>query len=327
MAKMFTYGPDNVDSLLATTRSAIMEMQDYLQDQIFQQIPLLKYLMDKSQVKKDGGASILVPLLYSKNSTFKWYSGYDILDTTPQEGLTMAQFQWKSAAVAISISGEEERKNSGNNQLYSLMKGKTMQAMNTIKDKINASLFASSQSSKAIGCLPLLIDATSTVGDINSTSNSWWQSQVIGSVGSFATYGLSKMTTLYNSITNQGLQGGIPDVCLTDQNTFEAYEASQRTNQRYIMDSGSKPRGMNAGFDTLRFKGADVFYDPSATAGAMYMLRSDNLKFVTHKDANFNVTEFVKPSNQDCKTAQIIFMGELVTNNRRKLGKLTGITA
>jgi hypothetical protein len=327
MAKLFTYGPANVDSLLATTRSAILEMQDYLADQIFQQIPLLKWMMDKSLVKKDGGASILVPLLYSKNSTFKWYSGYDTLDTTPQEGLTMAQYQWKNAAVSISISGDEERKNSGSNMLYSMMKAKTAQAMNTIKDQVNSALFATTQVSNAIGCLPTLIDNTSIVGDINSTSNSWWQAQVTAAVGSFATGGLAAMTTLYNKITNQGLQGGLPDIGLCDQATYEAYENSQRTNQRYVMDSAAKPTSMNAGFDTLRFKGANIMYDPNCNTGTMYMLRSDNLQLVTHKDAMFNVTDFVKPANQDARTAQIIFMTELVTNNRRKLGKLTGITA
>ncbi|MDE2015954.1 MAG: hypothetical protein KGJ89_05010 [Patescibacteria group bacterium] len=38
----------------------------------------------------DGGESIVEHLLYGKSSAVKSYSGAEVLDTTPQEGLTIA---------------------------------------------------------------------------------------------------------------------------------------------------------------------------------------------------------------------------------------------
>src|SRR5688572_3233395 len=48
-----------------------------------------------------------------KNGNADSYEGYDILDTTPMDGLTAAFFNWHQMAVPISISRIEERKNSG----------------------------------------------------------------------------------------------------------------------------------------------------------------------------------------------------------------------
>jgi len=87
---LHTKGPANVDSLLATTRETILRMKDFLQDQIFLKIGLLKFLQEKAQLSSQGGSSILVPIMQGKNSTVASYSGDDVIDVTGQEGMTMA---------------------------------------------------------------------------------------------------------------------------------------------------------------------------------------------------------------------------------------------
>lgn len=44
MALRLTYGPDNIDTLLTTTQSVVQKMGDYLNDAIFNSIPLLNWL-------------------------------------------------------------------------------------------------------------------------------------------------------------------------------------------------------------------------------------------------------------------------------------------
>jgi len=68
-------------------------------------------------------------------------------------------------------------------------------------------------------------------------------------------------------------------------------------------------------------------YDPNAVSGTMNFLSSDAIKLVTSKGTNFITTPFIKPTNQDAKTAQILWAGQLASDNIRRLGKLTGITA
>ena len=319
---LFTHGPDNVDSLLATTRSVLLNMGDFMEDQIFTRIPLLNFLEQKAKKEKQGGASILVPLMTGKNDAVTWYSGYDTLNTTPQEGMTMAQYKWKNAACSISISGEEERQNAGEGQMYSLIKAKLNQGMMSIRDEIDSDLFATSLVSKHMNPLPVLIDATSTVADINSTSNSWWQAQV-ETGGSFAGQGLADFLNMYHLVQNQGTDGGAPDFIATTQAILEYFERSQLPQLRYT----GNEKLADVGFENLKYKGATITFDSNCASGYAYFLRSANLAFVVHSQANFKVGEFKQPVNQDAKTAQIIFTGNLVTNNRRKLGQINTISA
>lgn len=317
-----SYGPANIDSLLATTRSAILASKDYLNDAIFNKITLLNHLNSKNRVSKQGGASILVPLMFGKNSTFKAYAGDDVLDTSGQEGLTLASFTWRNYGGTIKYAGDEIRMNSAE-KLHDLAKAKILQATMSGKDKLNSDLFATSQATKAVSCLPILVDASSTVGGINSTTYSWWQADVNSSVGSFASNGLDKMRDIRDDISLMGQQGGmLPDLYLTTQLVKELYEASQLPAYRYAPSDSP-----DAGHESLMFSGGKVDMDPNVATGEMYALPSDSLEFVVHSDADWQIGEFQKPPTQDVYIAQVIWMGNLVTSNRRRLGKLTGITA
>ena len=69
--------------------------------------------LNDAVVKLNGGERIQVPLMYGTNSTVKSYRGYEQLDTTPQDGMTSAFYEWKEVAGTISISRLEQRQNSG----------------------------------------------------------------------------------------------------------------------------------------------------------------------------------------------------------------------
>ncbi len=319
---LFTYGPANVDSLLATTRSVLQKSKDYLNDQVFTAIPALNYLIKKDQVKRSGGASILVPLLYGKNSTFKAYSKDDVIDTAGQEGLTMAQAKWVNYGGTITIFGDEMRQNAGEGKLEDLVKAKTMQAVLSARDSLSIDLWQTAINSKKILPLDNAIDTLSTVQDVASSTNTWWQSQVVAS-GSFAARGLSDMRNLRNLISKQGQSAvPLPDKIITTQLITELYEQSQVPALRY--GTGEKA---DASFKGLMFSGAEMEFDPNCITGNLYMLCKDAMGLEVHKMAEWTVGEFKEPVDQDVKTAKLIWMGQLTIKNRRRLGKLTGVTA
>jgi len=268
----------------------------------------------------DGGASILVPLMIDENTTATWYSGYDTLDTTPMEGFTNSQAKWKNMAVSISISGEEGRQNSGRDKMINMLEAKQTQATLSAKKQLTAGLFASSTLSKYVEALPVMIDATSSIQDINSTTYSYWQADA-DTGGSFAAQGLSDMRTLWINIAMRS-PGTTPDIICTTSDVYNYYEGSLQPQVRY-----SSMGTAEGSFEKLRFKSADVFYESQCTSGVMYMFPSQNLFLVLNSNADYKKTEFVKPYNQDARVAQIIIMCQLVTNARRKLGKISSITA
>ena len=126
---------DTYDALLSST---LRNYRKQLEDNIFHKLPLLYWLNDKGRRKtQDGGYQIMVPLLYGENSTVKFYNKYDVLDVTPQEGMTMARYDWKQLGGSISISRKEERMNSGQHAIFNLLEAKIMQLEETMRWVVN----------------------------------------------------------------------------------------------------------------------------------------------------------------------------------------------
>lgn len=117
---------DTYDALLTTT---LRNFQPNLADNIFQELPFLFWLTKGGRKKKtSGGYQFAVPLLYGENTTVGTFEGYDVLDITPQEGITTAFWDWANLAVSISISRDEEIKNKGAHRLVNLLDAKVQQA-------------------------------------------------------------------------------------------------------------------------------------------------------------------------------------------------------
>ena len=126
------------DALLTTTLAAYRKT---MYDNIFKDSAFLSYLrMSDAIIKQDGGERIAIPLMYGKNSTVKTHGGYSSLDTTPQDGMTTAFYEWAEIAGTISISRKEERQNSGEGRILNLLEAKTKQAEMSMREKLNDDL-------------------------------------------------------------------------------------------------------------------------------------------------------------------------------------------
>lgn len=317
---LFTWGPaGNVGALITTTQ----ENRDLkeIQDAVFNRLTLFDHLSKKNKVRRGGGTSIIVPIRSSKNSTAQSYSNYQTIDTTPQDNETAAQFVYKQYGASISLSGKEERvQNKGKYEVIDLVKTKIQDAEKALADKLNTDMFAASPASQDVGSLVTSIDATSSIGGINSTTYSFWQATNTTS-GSFAGQGLADMRTLWSSLS-QKQPASNPDLILTTSTIHDYYEGSLQAQQRF---EGSDVA--NGSFERLKFKSAAIDHDAQATSGVMYFLNSDVMELVIDSSTDFMLTDWVKPANQDARVAQYLVALELVIKNRRKLGKLNTITA
>lgn len=310
----------NYDALLATT------MQIYkpkMEDNIFTANPLFYWLNRQGQKDtQNGGANILVPVMYGKNSTARTYSGYDVLDTTPQDGMTVAIYPWRQASASITISRIEERKNSGEAQAINLLQSKIMQAENSLIEDINRQVYLNGTGNGGLDFygLDLLIEdgeATSwnsTVAGIARATETWWRNQWTDHTGSsFATNGLAIMRTMYNNCSKGNIH---PDLILTGQTIYEYYEKILAVNERFI-----DTRTGDAGFQNLLFKGAVIMYDSYCQAQQMYFLTSQYIKWMVDTQTDLITTPFVRPANQDAKTAQILIYANLVMSNAARQGR------
>ena len=139
------------------------------------------------------------------------------------------------------------------------------------------------------------------------------------------------MRTAFNSVSLGGKD--TPDLIVTTQTLYEKYESLltyvSSTNVAGSMTfptEGVKKLG-DAGFGALAFKGQPVVWDELCTSTYMFFLNLNHMKLVVHEKANFEVSDFVKPENQDARVAQILFMGNLTCDRRKSFGLLSGKTA
>jgi len=306
----------NFDNLLTTT---LANYRAQLTDNVFTARPLTFKLMEKGRIRMlNGGTKIVEPLIYGLNDTVGSYSGYDSIALTPQTGISAAEYEWKQYAASISISGIEEAKNNGEQEIINLLEAKIMQAEESLREGFNQMFFAdgTGNSSKNWNGLSNLVDSTGTVGGINSSTYSFWQSYKEDTPTALT---LAQMSTAYNSVS---VGNDHPDVLLTTQTLFEKYEALLQPQLRYT-DTATA----DAGFQNLLFKAAPVMYDEHCTAGVFFFLNCKYLTLVGHSGKWFQQTEFIRPEDLDARYALIMCYGNLTVRNRAKQGKLTAKTA
>jgi len=308
----------NFDALLSTT---LANYRSQLTDNVFTARPLTYWLFSKDRIRMlNGGTKIIEPLIYGSNSTVGSYSGYDTISLTPQDGITAAEFDWKQYAASIAISGIEEAKNNGEQEVINLLEAKIMQAEESMREGFNQMFFAdgTGNSSKNWNGLGNLVEASGTVGGINraTAGNEYWRSYEENTA---AVLSLAQMATAYNSVS---VGNDHPDVVLTTQTLYEKYEALLQPQLRY-----TDTKTADAGFQNLLFKAAPVMYDVHCTAGVVYFLNSKYLTVVGHSGKWFAQTDFVRPENMDARYALIQCYGNFTVRNAKKQGKLTAKTA
>lgn len=350
---------DQYDALLSTT---LRNYQTKLHDNITKGNKFLAWLDSKGRMRKVGGGhQISIPLMHQQNQTADIYSGYGQLDTTPQDGITTAFYDWSQLAVSITISRKEKRQNSGKAKILDLLQAKTMQAEVSLKETLNNCIVAGriiagtaselirprigQLDSGALGPLPLgsLIDLTPTrsnpVGNINPNTYAFWANQVKNSSATTFVGFKNEMNQLYND-TSKGT-GGTVDLKLATQIYWETYWLALQQNERYLIDD-KKTIDILGGSDGLKFRGATIIWDEvvpdpetpynpvdvigTNSAAACYDINTETIEFITDSETDFITTDFVRPTDQDASTAQILWMGANTVNNRRKNGLHYGVS-
>lgn len=288
-------------------------------DNIFEEIPFWDAMWKKKKMI-DGGRQQQIPVDTAQNTTIQSFSGYDTFSTVPQDTARTAVFAYVNKGGTVSISWEEMRETANDDvRVFDLVAHKRNNAAASMRDALNVDAFAAAPGAKDINSLPFLITTTGTVGGINSATATWWRSQEQTAVGAFTTNGLTAMRALWNSIRRQG--HGNPDVLLTTQTVYEAYEAELDVDVRYA-DASKLGRGA----ESLSFHKQPLFFDADMTAGEMYFLNTKHISLKVDTDGDMKFGEFQEPTDQMVFTSKFAFRGQLIIDARRAHGRLTGIS-
>jgi hypothetical protein len=112
-----------------------------------------------------------------------------------------------------------------------------------------------------------------------------------------------------------------PDLIVSSQDFYSAYEESLQDNQRY-MDAKTAA----AGFESLKYKTANIIFDSNTNfatnAELMYFLNTDYLYLIQHPEAKWTQDDEKRPTNQDAVVVPMYWMGNLICTNRSLQGRL-----
>lgn len=300
------------DQLTAITKKYYLKK---LADSIFDGDPLLQRLKKKGRyISVNGGTSIMVPLNYALTTAAGWYTGAETLSTTDNEQITAAEYQWKQGYANISISRDEELKNSGDAQVLDLLKSKVKIAEKTLADYLQGGLYHSGTNAKSIVGTGLFLSESNTVGGISQASYSWWQAQVDATT---TTLTMPSMQAVWNDCT---IDNKSPTVLMATRANFNRYYGLLQPQQRFV--DGETAKG---GFQNLLFNGAPMIVTTKG-AGIQY-LNEENLFLWYHPEEDMRMEPFQKPVNQNVKVGKIFWMGAFGTDNPRMLGYQSAIAA
>lgn len=281
---------------------------------------LLRHIDTKGNKSPATGRTIVQELEYATNSTTKWYSGYEVLDTSTSNVFTAAEFNYKQLAGNVVISGLEQVENSGSEQIFNLLKSRIRNLEKSLKNTMATALYAdgTGTDSKELGGLQLVVPGTvgNTVGGINSGTYTFWQNQVYDFSTAGVTASATTIQTAMNTLWLATIRGADrPDVIVGDTNYFGFYWSSLQANQRFSNDDSA-----SAGFMNLMFMDAPVYYDDQCPADKMYMLNTDYL-FLRYAEGREFVPLGEKASvNQDALVMPVAWAGNMTVSNRARQG-------
>ncbi|HKJ73340.1 MAG TPA: phage major capsid protein [Alphaproteobacteria bacterium] len=311
------------DDIITTT---LRRRSKKLADNVSENTALLTRLKERGTARPfNGGRTIVEEIAFAGPGNFQWYSGYETLDVSQDDMLTAAEYSVKQAAVAISMSGLEMLQNAGPEQVIDLMAGRIQQGEREMINNISAGVYSDGTGSggKQIGGLQLIVadDGTSTVGGIDSTTYTWWQNQVYDFSDESVTAGSDTIQTAMNTLyLNCTRNRDKPDLIVADNTYFRHYWESLQTIQRVTND-----RMASAGFENLKFMGADVVFDGGqggdAPAAHMYFLNTNYLHWRPHSQRNMVPLNPDRHAvNQDAVVKLVGFAGNMTCSNRALQG-------
>jgi hypothetical protein len=317
----------NLTEIVTTT---LRNRSKRIADNVSNSNALLMRLNERGRVRPaDGGRSIVQELDYAENSTFLYYSGYEGWNIAPSDVLSAAEYDWKQAVVIVSISGlEGDIQNSGPSAVLNLLESRIENAERTMKNNLSTGIYSDGTGSggkQITGLQAIVADATTTgqtgvgtVGGINATDFSFWRNQVLDASNSSITMSATTIQTAMQLLWLQCTRGNDkPDLVVMDGIYFAFYWSSLTEIQRITrVDEG------RAGFDTLKFASADVYYDGDSgvPASHAYFLNTNYLFWRPHPGRNMVPLPSRNSINQDATIVPLVFAGNLTCSNRSLQG-------
>lgn len=333
------------DNLTADTREAILKE---LTDQIFENNPLWRRMKADGRMKEPrGGLRCEFRANYAKTTAAGNFMGHTILETAPNQKRVRPNLDWGGFYTSMSEAVTESAINSGEEQIADFLQSEIDNAQETLDDNIGTGLFSDGTDTNGIVGLKQAVcssaeaageGVSATYANIPRGTYSWFDANVIKDTTEYTVANLRSsgateakqlmylLKRLYGMCTTSK-KGGAPTVHITSQSFYDLYEEWALSLGQIGMVSGinrAKDNHTDLGFQSFTFKGAPIIIDSHCPTNYWYMLNERRLFWQPLGNANVQMSEWTKPTNQLVKVAQIYLLGQLLLTEPRTCGVLIG---
>ena len=330
----------NLSEIVTTT---LRNRTGKLADNVTRNNALLNRLKGRGKAKPcSGGRTIVQELSYAQNGTYKRYSGYEVLNISPSDVFSAAEFPIRQSAVAVSISGLEQLQNSGTEAIIDLLESRVQNAEDTMMNGMAFDVYSDGTATGQITGLQALIStspSSGTIGGIDRGTWQFWRNIAYSAVTDGGAAATSANIQRYmNAVALQLVRGNDgPDLIVAANGYYALYLESLQAIQR-ITDE----KMAGSGFTSLKYFGAgrsiDVVLDGGfqgyasdtnpttggAPANTMYFLNTNYIHYRPHRDRNMVPLDPDRFSvNQDAMVKLIGWAGNMTVSNSRLQGVLT----
>ena len=340
------FANSSITDVIATT---IQNRSGKLADNVTNNNAILRRLKAKGNVRPFGGGNVILEEIMYIDSTqinANSYSGYELINISPNSPISAAQFSIAQYAGAVTMSGLEMLQNSGEQAIIDLMEGRMKVAEAQLMNRMDYDCYqdGTGNSGKNLTGLGAAVTTagTGTYGGIARASFAFWANQFYrGVTDGGAAVSAANIQQYMTTLSLRCVRGNNrPDLFVADSNYFGFYVNSLQAIQRISSDSGDGTAG--AGFGpNLKFYGggmdADVVLGGGVsgvinttgtsggeTANTMYALNTDYIFFRPHRDRNFVPIGGERQAvNQDAVVKLIGWAGNMTSSGPQFCGVLT----
>ena len=296
-------------------------------DNIFLRHWLLEQLRANGSFQKQNGSVIRHNIEWALNPNVKFMSELDTVTVSRPDTFDNCEYSWKFIGGDVPMTDFEYGITDGGASKFDLKARKLENLKNTIEERSNTSFFSdgTGTGSKEFGGLQLLVSTTpttGTVGLISRVTYSFWRNQQVSGAGTTFSILLASMETSYNACSN-GIGSQNPTFAVTTQTVFEGYFSLTPTIERLVRDSDNNKLVRSFKGQNTAFKDIPVGYDPSCPSGVMYMLNNRNLFFIYMQWMKGEAA--VRPADAFYDVFKVLTIGNMTTDNPRRLGCITAI--
>lgn len=316
------------NDVLSTT---IESRSGVVADNVRKNNALLTRLRTRKRIKSfSGGSSILQELSFQANSTAMYYSGAEVINVSPQDVISAAQFPIKQAAVSVTITGLEGLQNSGDEQIIDLLDSRLDVAEGSLENLITTGIYSdgTGTNGKQITGLQAMVVAAPTsgvVGGIDRATWSFWQNQTFDfSTDLGVSASATNIQTGFNTLYAKCSRGSdVVDLIVADNFFWGLFMASLQNIQRFPVS----PDLAELGFVASKYMNADVVLDggiggnvPSHSA---YFLNTKYIFFRPHTNRNFvPIGDERMSTNQDAVVRLMGWAGNMTASGLQFQGQM-----